>query len=174
MPLIILVLVPPPVLLDTVVARPVRSCPRQMSIHSQHQLPVQLVRRALMDLLLTTTTPFALIVPPANIPIKPVSLLTPNVKNVPLANIPIKPVVLLTLNVQDDVPPASTPTVPAFLRTVTVPFVPPGNGPLKKVSPPTDRVFFALLVNSPIKPVSRRTPNVKDNAQVVHIPVLLE
>jgi surface protein len=35
----------PPVLLDTVAARPVRSCPTQMPIPSQQQLPVPFVRR---------------------------------------------------------------------------------------------------------------------------------
>jgi hypothetical protein len=40
MPLIIVV----PVLLDTVVARPVRSCPTQMPNPSQQQLPVQIVQ----------------------------------------------------------------------------------------------------------------------------------
>ena len=50
MPLMILV----PVLLDTVVARPVRSCPRQMPTPSQQQLPVRVVQLwANMDLLKT-------------------------------------------------------------------------------------------------------------------------
>ena len=116
MPLIIVV----PVLLDTVVARPVRSCPTQMPIHFQQQLPVQVVRRVHMDLLLTTTTPVALeIVSPANIPIKPVSLPTPNVKDVPPANIPIKPVSLLTPNVKN-VPPANIPIKPVSLLTLNV------------------------------------------------------
>ena len=73
MPLIILV----PVLLDTVVARPVNSCPRQ------HQLPVQVVRLALMDLLLTTTTPVVLIVVLANSTIIPAKL---NAKSARLGN----------------------------------------------------------------------------------------
>jgi hypothetical protein len=59
------------VLLDTVVARPVRSCPRQMKIHSQYQLPVQVARLVHMDLLLTTTTPVALIVLLERTAIKP-------------------------------------------------------------------------------------------------------
>ena len=53
-----------PVLLDTVVARPVRSCPRQ------HQLPVQVVRLVHMDLLLETMTPDAVIALPRHGPIK--------------------------------------------------------------------------------------------------------
>lgn len=64
---LILVPVPPPVLLDTVVAPPVRSCPIQMPIPSQQQLPVQFARLVHMDLLLKPMTPVAVTVPPVNI-----------------------------------------------------------------------------------------------------------